>query len=224
MADLSVFIPDAVNTARWEPVGSGRCLYIRYMEKPKFFQKRAVKKHLLRAKGTYAVQAEFAEKLSLPLLSGDGKKLVLSLCDRLVPKAAEEEGLVLSVGEEFDEAAILEIARRVRTLEIISKADLTGLCGKIEEETGLIVPVYTKYQPAKKIFMRLPGGMAVGKGAIDLSAPEKTCLFAPPEALRPLCKIVGSDGNTLEALLRFFGFSYGDADIFLSKITKLCRK
>lgn len=223
MAELSVFIPDAVNTARWEPIKNGRCLYIRYMEKPKMFGKRKVKKHLERAKGTYAVQAEFAEKLSLPLLSGNGEKLVLALCHRLVPKAAEA-GLVLSVGEEFDEAAILEIAKRVRTLEMISTADLEALCSKIEEETGLIVPVYKEYRPMDKIFMRLPGGMAVGKGAIDLSCPKKTCLFSPPEALRPLCKIVGSDGDTLEALLRFFGFSYGEADIFLSKITKLCRK
>lgn len=224
MAELSVFIPDGTNTARWEPMGTGRCLYLRYQENPNIFQKRKVKKHLLRAKGTHTLQAAFAEKLSLPLLSGDSTRLVHALCHRLVPKVAEEQGLVLSVGETFDTAAILEIARRVRTLEILSADDISPLTEKIEEETGLVVPVYTAYQPAEKVFMRLPGGMACGKGAIDLSKPQKACLFAPPAPLRPLCKIVGSDGNTLEALLRFFGFSYGEADIFLSKITKLYRK
>lgn len=224
MAELSVFIPDTVNAARWENVGNGRCLFLQYIKKPKFFQKRSVKKHLERAKGTYAVQSEFAEKLSLPLLSGRGDLLTLALCHRLVPQVAEERGLVLSVGEEVNEAAILEIARRVRELEIISEADMTALCDKIEEETGLCVPMHRVFHPTEKIIMRLPGGMAAGKDAIDLSSSRKACLFSPPAALRPICQIVGSDGDTLEALLRFFGFSYGDANIFLSKITKLCRK
>ncbi|MBQ7036850.1 MAG: hypothetical protein IJN74_05100 [Clostridia bacterium] len=224
MAELSVFIPDTKQSARWEPIGNGRCLYLGYREKPGLFQKRKEKKHLLRAKGTSTLQPEFSEKLSLPLLSGNGEILVHSLCDRLVPKAAEDGGLVLSVGKSYDTAAILKIAKKVRTLEIIMAEDDGHLAECIGEETGLVVPVHNAFHPANKIFMRLPGGMACGGGAIDLSSPQKTCLFAPPEELRPICRIVGSDGDTLEALLRFFGIPYDRADIFLSKITKLCRK
>ena len=40
MDALSVFIPDTVSTARWESIGAGRCLYLRYRQTPGFFQKR----------------------------------------------------------------------------------------------------------------------------------------------------------------------------------------
>ncbi len=225
MADLAVFIPDAVNTARWETVGSGRCLYLRYQEKTGFFAKRRVKKHLYKAKGCSTFDRGFSEKLALPLLSGDGARLALALCDRLVPKAAAEEGLILSVGKDYDKAAILEIARKVRFLELVAPEGAEALCEAIEEETGLSVPVYASLsEETEKPRLRLPGGLPLGNGAIDISNPGESCLFAPPAPLRPLCARVGTDGDTLEALLRFFGFKYRDADIFLSKTTKLCRK
>ncbi len=225
MADLAVFIPDEVNTARWEVIGAGRCLYLRYAEKKGFFAKRRVKKHLKKAAGCTTLDRGFAEKLSLPHLSGDANRLLLAICYKLVPSEAAEEGLVLSVGKVYDTEAILEIARNVRTLELICPEGGEALAEKIEEETGLSVPVYTSFPgQTEKPCLRLPGGIACGEGAIDVSCPLESCVFAPPAGLRALCTKVGTDGDTIEALLQFFGYTLRDADVFLSKSTKSCRK
>ena len=96
-----------------------------------------------------------------------------------------------------------------------------ALAETIEEETGLRVPVFPKYRPGEgKIALRLPGGAACEGETMDVSMPTKSCIFAPPPILRPLCSHVGNDGDTLEALLSFFGISYAEAGIFLSKSTK----
>lgn len=221
MADMVIFIPDKADTARWETIGSGRCLYLRYRKRRGLFAEKRTKRYLQKAKGCSTSDAFWAKKLGLPLLSGSGTELVLALCDRLVPEAAAEKCLALSVGERYDAEAIIRIARRVRTMELIAPESAASLAETIEEETGLSVPIFPAYRPGEgKIALRLPGGADCGKDAIDVSCPDASCLFAPPSALRPLCTHVGSDGDTLAALLPFFGFSYGDAGIFLSKSTK----
>ncbi len=219
MEKLAVFIEDDADFIRQETVGRAEGLYVHYRRRRGPFASLRLARYIKgAASGAVCVDREIAESTGLPLLSGDAGRLVHAACYKLLPAGTTHLALFPGVGWQTE--AILEMARRVRFLELIGEGN-EALAAQIEEETGLMVPLFGQVtEEADKCIMRLPG--APGGCGIDLTVPHKACVFAPPPPLRALFAHTRGDGDTLEALLRFFGFAPQSVGIFCRNLQKIC--
>ena len=221
MEKLAVFIEDSADFTTRETVGRGEAVYIHYRRRRGLFPKARLARYRKRAaEGAYTLDRAVAEEAGLPLLSGDAARLVHASAHKLLPPEVSHLALFPGVGWQVE--AILEMARRVRFLELIGEEN-EGLAARIEEETGLSVPLLGQVtENAGKCIMRLPGAPS-GSG-LDLTAPNKACVFLPPPPLRRLFAHTDGDGNALEALVRFFGFAPDSVGIFCRNLQKICQK
>lgn len=210
MERLAVFIEDTKDEVTAETVGKGQVIYIRYRHRRGPFARKRLSQFLEESSRGCATIGTPPGSLSLPVLKGNVGTLVHARAARFVPPGTER--LSLFPGKGYTSAAILEISSRVRYLELIGGKEEERLAEEIGEETGLSVPVYPVLRNRGQKILRLPGAPA-GEG-LDLSNPAKSCTFLPPLPLRSVCRVVGTDGDTLAALLSFFGFSFGEGEVF----------
>ncbi len=218
MGKLAVFIQDTKDFTETEGIGQGTAVYIHFRKRRGLFSARRLTRYL-RGESTdcFTCDASFAARLGLARLSGSGARLIHACAPGLLPEGTTHLALFPGVGWKTE--AILELARRVRFLELIGGAETEALREAIEAETGLSVPVFSRYKPAAgKLCMRLPG--APGGSGLDLSDPHAGCTFLPPAPLRRLYTLSGGDGDTLDALLSFFEFPPSSVHVFLSNFTK----
>ncbi len=201
-----------------EAIGSGEAVYIHYRPRRGLLARRRLTRFLAeKAADCAVVQPPPVEGMALRQLHGDAATLVCAAAARLLPPGIAR--LALFPGQWATEAVLLEIAGQVRFPELIGGTEAAAMALKIEAETGLSVPVFPVLRPEPgKVVLRLPGAPA-GCG-LDLSDPCRSCTFLPPPPLRRLCRVLRADGNTLAALLPFFGFTPRDAGVFLSNFTK----
>lgn len=209
---LAIFIPDDADFSNAAPVGSGEVVYIHYrVRRGPFLSRRLRRRFGEVLRGAYTFDRYFAERLSLPVPTGDAARLVHAVWDRLLPEGVVQ--LSLAPGEGFLFDTVLRAARRVQFLELLGDAALSPLADAIEAETGLVVPIVSApHEGEGALSVFLPG--AVGGTGLDLTCPETTVGVLPPPALRKIAALVGTSLETLAALLPFFGFSYADADVF----------
>lgn len=205
-----MFIEDTKDEVTAETVGTGEVIYIRYRRRRGLFAGKRLTRFLEESSRGCATVGTPPGSLSLPVLGGDAGTLVHARAARFVPPGTER--LSLFPGKGYNRTAILEIASRARYLELIGGKEEETLAEEIGEETGLSVPVFPVLRKRGQNILRLPGAPA-GEG-LDLSNPTKSCTFLPPPPLRSVCRAVGTEGDTLAALLSFFGFSATDGEIF----------
>jgi|GEM_PF-1619124 len=218
MGKLAVFIQDTKDFTETEAIGRGTAVYIHFRKRRGLFAARRLTKYLrCESADCFTCDRLFAARLGLACLSGNAARLVHACAPQLLPEGTTHLALFPGVGWQTE--AILELARRVRFLELIGGEETNALREAVEAETGLSVPVFSHYKPAAgKLCMRLPGAPR-GCG-LDLSAPHTRCTFLPPAPLRRLYALSGGDGDMLDALLSFFEFPPSSVHIFLSNFTK----
>ncbi len=218
MGKLAILIPDTKDFTETETVGSGTCMYIHFKRRRgPFAQKRLTRFLAEKTAGCAVIEERWAKVLELPLLRGDAGRLVHANAVRLLPPNVEH--LALFPGRGWQKESILALSQRVRFPELIGGEEAERLAAEVEAETGLAVPVFPVLRPRpEKLVLRLPG--AKGGSGLDLSRPEKNCTFLPPPSLRRVCTHTDGSGDTLDALLLFFGFAPSDAGVFLSNFTK----
>ncbi|MBE7025476.1 MAG: hypothetical protein E7408_05420 [Ruminococcaceae bacterium] len=210
MGTLAICIEDTKDFITEERVGTGTVAYIHYRMRHGLFARRRLTRFLAEKTEGCVCIGHPPVPLSLPSLSGDAGTLVHARAARFVPP--DTERLSLFLGKGWDRGAILEIAARVRFLELIGGTEAEAFAEEIGAETGLSVPVYPMLRERGQTVLRLPG--APGGYGLDLSDPVRSCTFLPPLPLRPVCRFTGADGDTLAALVSFFGFSVGDVGVF----------
>lgn len=217
MQRIAIFLEDTKDWHETEAVGRGEVVYLHFRPRRGLLARRRLARFLAeKAAGCTVLEAPVA--LPCPRLpAGDAGALVHACAARIVPSGTER--LALFPGRGWQREVILEIAEKVRFLELVGGAEAEALAEEIGAETGLSVPVFPCLRPeAGKTVLRLPGAP---KGCgLDLSDPCRTCTFLPPQSLRRVCRYVGTDGQTVAALMSFFGFAPWEACVFLSKSTK----